>query len=107
MYENIYKLLEHPFAVAVTHYPAIFKNSKYELLDNAKFNKNLFGWTCSAGYSSFHTDWNGNILRCANSKEIVGSIPNKWFNPLTKSKKCEENLCGFFQPQIQPKRKYE
>jgi len=102
--DNIKRLIEHPTATAVSHYPAILKQSnKTELLGNSHFNKNLKGWLCHAGYSSFHTDWNGDIIRCASNKVKIGNIFDRSFNPLTSPQSCESNLCGFFQPQIQPK----
>ena len=102
--DNIKRLIEHPTATAVSHYPAILKQSnKTELLGNSHFNKNLKGWLCHAGYTSFHTNWNGDIIRCASNKVKIGNIFEKTFNPLTSPQSCESNLCDFFQPQIQPK----
>ena len=102
--DNLKRLIEHPTATAVSHYPAILKQSnRTELLGNSHFNKNLKGWLCHAGYSSFHTDWNGDIIRCASNKAKIGNIFEKTFNPLTAPQQCETELCGFYQPQIQPK----
>tara|TARA_B100000949_G_C14281373_1_gene452005 strand:- start:1507 stop:2466 length:960 start_codon:yes stop_codon:yes gene_type:complete len=105
LFDCIKKLIEHPTAIVVSHYPAILKQqNKMKLLENSHFNKNLKGWLCHAGYSSFYTDWNGDINRCASNKVKIGNIFEKTFNPLPAPQKCEVKLCGFFQPQIQPKR---
>jgi MoaA/NifB/PqqE/SkfB family radical SAM enzyme len=103
-FNNLKRILAHPTAIVVSHYPAILKQqNKIKLLENSHFNKNLKGWMCHAGYTSFQTDWKGNIIRCASNKTSVGNIFNQSFDPLTRPQSCEANLCGFFQPQIQPK----